>query len=114
MPPTVPEHLYYIMLELLKNALRAVMDRHGHGTSPPPSVRVLLSRDYSLTEGAQIVIRVSDEGTAAREERAIGRSSFYICRTCKASGTSVARHRCPHELLLLIHARRPPSLPPPT
>jgi len=62
--PYVPEHLYYILMELIKNSLRAVVETNSnihHGDDLPP-IKIVVNKDYSLTEGSQVIIRVSDEG----------------------------------------------------
>lgn len=64
--PYVPEHLYYILMELLKNGLRAVTENTPEGQELPP-VKVIVVEDYSLTTGAQIVIKISDEGELLEE-----------------------------------------------
>jgi len=74
----IPESLYYLTMELIKNSLRAVAERHNtallrpnaeeDGTSVKegkpgvPSIQVILSREYSLTDGQQVVIEIRDEG----------------------------------------------------
>ena len=85
----IPEHLYYVVLELMKNSLRAVSERFYADlmseppepsdltdmvdredglpafTLPPskvPPIRVTISRDYSLLDGQQVQIEVADEG----------------------------------------------------
>jgi pyruvate dehydrogenase kinase 2/3/4 len=59
--PQVPAHLHYMVMELLKNALQAVCQKHGARDDAPP-VTVMLERDYSLTDGQQVVIRIEDRG----------------------------------------------------
>lgn len=74
--PYIPSHLYYCTLELLKNSLRATVERHGvdapeeegGGKQLPeggalPSVRIVIADD----EGNEDVgIRISDEGGGIR------------------------------------------------
>ena len=58
--PYIPTHLHYILLELLKNAMRAVMEKHGmvaNMTLPP--IKVIIADG---TENEDVVIKVSDEG----------------------------------------------------
>ncbi len=61
----VPESLYYLSMELIKNSLRAVAERYhaalDQGGEVPP-IQVILTRDYSLADGQQIVIEVRDLG----------------------------------------------------
>ena len=62
--PYVPEHLYYVLMELIKNSLRAVVERNpvgAHNDELPP-IKIVINKDYSLTEGSQVIIKVSDEG----------------------------------------------------
>lgn len=56
--PYVPTHLRYILLELLKNAMRATMDKHGFADEIPP-VTVIIADG---TDNEDVVIKVSDEG----------------------------------------------------
>ena len=51
----VPSHMHYICFELLKNAMRATVARHG-GDAPPP-VRVVAAFGEE-----QLGVRISDEG----------------------------------------------------
>lgn len=54
--PYIPEHLHYIFFELLKNSMRAVVERHGGSCSMPP-VEVVFA------EGKEdIAIKISDKG----------------------------------------------------
>ncbi|XP_041458551.1 pyruvate dehydrogenase (acetyl-transferring) kinase isozyme 2, mitochondrial-like [Lytechinus variegatus] len=53
----VPSHLYHIMFELLKNAMRAVMEHKGPSASEYPPIGIL------VTKGKEdVTIKVSDEG----------------------------------------------------
>jgi pyruvate dehydrogenase kinase 2/3/4 len=56
--PYVPTHLHYIMLELLKNSMRATVEWHGLDADFPP-IKVIIA-DGSDNE--DVVIKVSDEG----------------------------------------------------
>lgn len=52
----VPEHLYYMLFELLKNAMRAVVEQHGGNISIPP-IKMM------ITKGRQdMTIKISDQG----------------------------------------------------
>jgi len=53
----VPTHLHYILLELLKNSMRATVEFHGVDDMPP--IRVVIADGESNED---IVIKVSDEG----------------------------------------------------
>jgi len=55
--PYVLSHLEYIVGELLRNSVQAVMDRHQHTNNKPPPIEVL------ICEAPQhVVIRISDQG----------------------------------------------------
>jgi pyruvate dehydrogenase kinase 2/3/4 len=56
--PYVPTHLHYIVLELLKNAMRATVEKHGVDSQLPP-VQVVIADG---TENEDVVIKVADEG----------------------------------------------------
>mmetsp|Transcript_20874 Transcript_20874/g.29464 ORF Transcript_20874/g.29464 Transcript_20874/m.29464 type:complete len:427 (+) Transcript_20874:172-1452(+) len=56
--PYIPTHLHYILLELLKNAMRATVDRHGVGFRCPPVTVVIADG----ADNEDVVIKVSDEG----------------------------------------------------
>jgi len=56
--PYVPTHLHYIMLELLKNSMRATVDWHGIDEDYPP-IKVVIADGK---ENEDVVIKVSDEG----------------------------------------------------
>lgn len=52
----VPAHLHYVLVELLKNALRATVERHADADSLP-DVKVVIARGNH-----DVTIKVSDEG----------------------------------------------------
>jgi len=54
----IPSYLNYILLELLKNAMRATMDRHEHADFVPP-VEVVIADSL---ENEDVCIKISDEG----------------------------------------------------
>lgn len=56
--PYVPTHLHYILLELLKNAMRATVEKHGIYSDLPPVVVIIADSP----ENEDIVIKVADEG----------------------------------------------------
>lgn len=56
--PYVPTHLHYIMLELLKNSMRATVDWHGIDADYPP-IKVVIADGK---ENEDVIIKVSDEG----------------------------------------------------
>jgi pyruvate dehydrogenase kinase 2/3/4 len=53
--PLIPDHLFYLLTELLKNSMRATIDTHGIDDPPPVSV-VITAGDEDIT------IKVSDQG----------------------------------------------------
>ncbi|KAF8716684.1 hypothetical protein AX14_012248 [Amanita brunnescens Koide BX004] len=53
--PYIREHLEYIIFELLKNSMRATVEKH-HGTSIPPIVATIAAGDNDVS------IRISDQG----------------------------------------------------
>lgn len=56
--PYVPTHLHYIMLELLKNSMRATVEWHGPDADFPP-IKVIIADG---NDNEDVVIKVSDEG----------------------------------------------------
>jgi len=56
--PYVPTHLHYIMLELLKNSMRATVEWHGVDADFPP-IKVIIADG---NDNEDVVIKVSDEG----------------------------------------------------
>jgi pyruvate dehydrogenase kinase 2/3/4 len=56
--PYIPTHLHYILLELLKNAMRATVEQHGIYSELPP-VTVIIA---DSPDNEDIVIKVADEG----------------------------------------------------
>jgi pyruvate dehydrogenase kinase 2/3/4 len=52
----VPSHLYFVMFELLKNAMRATIETHGDKDQLPPVKVDIVRGDKDLT------IRITDEG----------------------------------------------------
>lgn len=55
--PYVLSHLEYIIGELLRNSVQAVMEHHESLTTPPPPVEVLICESPQ-----HVVIRISDQG----------------------------------------------------
>lgn len=56
----VPAYLHHIMFELLKNSSRAVVEKHGRGTSGRmPPIKIILS---ASADSEDVVIKISDEG----------------------------------------------------
>mmetsp|Transcript_30094 Transcript_30094/g.39622 ORF Transcript_30094/g.39622 Transcript_30094/m.39622 type:complete len:432 (+) Transcript_30094:71-1366(+) len=56
--PYVPQHLHYILMEILKNSMRATVDFHGVDEDMPP-IRVVIADGESNED---VVIKISDEG----------------------------------------------------
>lgn len=64
--PYIPTHLHYILLELLKNAMRATMEKHQDGDDSfadtdedVPPINVVIADSL---ENEDVVIKISDEG----------------------------------------------------
>jgi pyruvate dehydrogenase kinase 2/3/4 len=57
--PYIPTQLHYMLLELLKNAMRATCEHHGPDPRKWPPIEVVIA-DGHLNE--DVVIKVSDEG----------------------------------------------------
>ena len=55
--PYIPTYLHYILLELLKNALRATVEHHR--TKPLPPVKVIIADGM---ENEDVVVKIADEG----------------------------------------------------
>lgn len=55
--PFVPSHLSYVLLELLKNSMRATVEKHGAERMPP--IRIVIADGE---DNEDVVIKVSDEG----------------------------------------------------
>ena len=53
----IPSHLHYMILELLKNAMRASLDTHRQLCAAPPVVTVIVAHGEE-----DVTIKVSDEG----------------------------------------------------
>lgn len=60
--PYLREHLFYILLELLKNACRATVEKHGDAPSLPP-VRIVIA---DSDEHEDVAIKISDLGGGIR------------------------------------------------
>jgi pyruvate dehydrogenase kinase 2/3/4 len=60
--PYLREHLFYILLELLKNACRATVETHGDAPSLPP-VRIVIA---DSDENEDVAIKISDLGGGIR------------------------------------------------
>lgn len=58
--PCVPSHLHHMMFELMKNALRAVVEYHS-ATNALPNLKVLICRGRK-----DVTIKLSDEGGGIR------------------------------------------------
>lgn len=55
----VPSHLYYMLFELFKNSMRAVVEHHGHNadTDALPPLKVAICRGKE-----DICVKISDQG----------------------------------------------------
>lgn len=61
--PYVLSHLEYIVGELLRNSVQAVMDRYKTSVQPPPPIEVLVCESPQ-----HVVIRISDQGGGISRE----------------------------------------------
>jgi len=66
--PYIPEHLHYMLFELLKNAMRATVERHSTGQTwcevgPPIKIKVSMSPDSQ-----SMVLTISDQGDGIPKE----------------------------------------------
>eukprot|EP00656_Telonema_subtile_P003394 TRINITY_DN11552_c0_g1_i1.p1 TRINITY_DN11552_c0_g1~~TRINITY_DN11552_c0_g1_i1.p1 ORF type:complete len:498 (+),score=103.64 TRINITY_DN11552_c0_g1_i1:63-1556(+) len=53
----LPSHMRYVLLELLKNAMRSTVERHGHDEGPLPMVQIMVAH------GAEdVTFKICDEG----------------------------------------------------
>jgi pyruvate dehydrogenase kinase 2/3/4 len=57
--PYIPTYLHYILLELLKNAMRATVERHGDSNHKFPPIVVIIADGQ---ENEDVCIKVADEG----------------------------------------------------
>eukprot|EP00947_MAST-08B_sp_MAST-8B-sp1_P006017 g6017.t1 len=58
----IPSHLHYMLLELLKNAMRATVDFHGGDGGPPPTAKMPPVTVVVAHGTEDVTIRISDEG----------------------------------------------------
>jgi len=56
--PQIPDHIHYILVELLKNSMRATVEFHGVD-NPMPPIKVIIADGE---DNEDVVIKVSDEG----------------------------------------------------
>jgi len=55
--PYVPSHISYMLLELIKNSMRATVETHGIDNMPP--IKIVIADDE---ENEDVAIKISDEG----------------------------------------------------
>ena len=55
--PYVPSHIHYMLLELIKNSMRATVETHGVDDMPP--IKIVIADD---PDNEDVAIKVSDEG----------------------------------------------------
>ena len=80
----VPSHLYYMLFEVLKNAMRATVEHHSSEDDPfpeLPDVRVIISDGE---DNEDVVIKVSDEGGGFPRSH-IGRIFSYLYTTARGN-----------------------------
>jgi len=73
--PYVPAHLNYMLVELLKNSMRATVELHGIDDMPPIKIVIADGEDNE-----DVVIKVSDEGGGIRRSN-INRVWSYLYTT---------------------------------
>lgn len=61
--PYVLSHLEYIVEELLRNSVQAVMEHHKHSTGLPPPIEVLICEAPQ-----QVMLRISDQGGGVQRD----------------------------------------------
>ncbi|CAH8486458.1 unnamed protein product [Heterobilharzia americana] len=78
----VPSHLYHILFELLKNAMRAAVEQHSKADSIPP-IEVLVA-----TGRENVTIKISDMGGGIprSEIDLVFNYTYTTARQCKRSG----------------------------
>ena len=77
--PYVPSHLSYMLLELLKNSMRATVETHGIDKMPP--IRIVIADGE---DNEDVVIKVSDEGGGIRRSN-MKRIWSYLFTTASPS-----------------------------
>jgi pyruvate dehydrogenase kinase 2/3/4 len=77
--PYIPEHLYYIFFELLKNSMRAVVEFHREKEGPMPPIRVIIADSESNED---VSIKISDEGGGISRSN-LNRIWSYLYSTAK-------------------------------
>jgi pyruvate dehydrogenase kinase 2/3/4 len=73
--PYIPAYLQYVLLELLKNSLRAVSERHGQGVLP--AVQVVIADGHDQED---VVIKIGDEGGGIPRSQ-VGKIWSYLYTT---------------------------------
>jgi len=85
--PFVPKYLFYIISELLKNAVRATVERHfSSAPRPMPPVALLLSGDANT-----ICIRISDQAGGIPSDRLVHIWS-YLYSTAEPAIEPIMQH----------------------
>lgn len=83
----VSSHIHYMLTELLKNSLRAVVDQHGANCDALPTVTVVIVRGEE-----DITIRVSDEGGGIPRSQLSNMFSFLHSTAPPAPGAPTGAH----------------------
>lgn len=71
----VPSHLYHILFEIFKNAMRAVMEHKGSSSYDYPQIKVMVTKGKK-----DVTIKVSDQGGGIPRNK-IGRLFNYMYST---------------------------------
>ena len=57
--PYIPTYLHYMLLELIKNAMRATVEKHAGSEGPYPPVMVIIADEH---DNEDVVIKIADVG----------------------------------------------------
>ncbi|KRY66781.1 [Pyruvate dehydrogenase (acetyl-transferring)] kinase, mitochondrial [Trichinella pseudospiralis] len=92
----VPSHLYHIMIELLKNALRAVVEEHGKKDELPPiTVRIVKGKEDLSIKGISLIMNlISDQGGGV-PRHIVGKLFNYMYTTASLPSMENAEYDAP-------------------
>lgn len=61
--PYIPTYLHYMLLEVIKNAMRATVEKHGDSDEPYPTVTVIIADQH---DNEDVIIKIADVGGGIR------------------------------------------------